>query len=93
MLMCRQHAHGLCLCARFGFTFDWLVPTCTGWTQKETEVLRLSLMKHGVGNWKVIIHERVLPGKTLAQLVCQTQKLLGQQSLKGLLRCGRRAVT
>jgi hypothetical protein len=54
-----------------------------GWTREETEVLRFALMKYGIGNWQTIIEERVLPGKTNAQLVCQTQRLLGQQSLIG----------
>ena len=46
-------------------------------------MLHHALMKFGIGNWKTIIAEKVLPGKTIAQLVCQTQRLLGQQSLKG----------
>ena len=55
-------------------------------------MLRLALMRFGVGNWKTIIAERVLPGKSLAQLVCQTQKLLGQQSLRGEAVCSARPV-
>ena len=55
----------------------------SGWTHEETDVLHHTLMKFGVGNWKAVIAEKVLPGKTIAQLVCQTQRLLGQQSLKG----------
>lgn len=58
-----------------------------GWTVAETAVLRYALMKYGVGNWKTITAEKVLPGKTVAQLVCQTQRLLGQQSLKGARPC------
>eukprot|EP00948_MAST-09A_sp_MAST-9A-sp1_P000375 g375.t1 len=52
-----------------------------GWNEKEVEVFKLAMQKYGVGNWKTIISERILPGKTNAQLVCQAQRLLGQQSL------------
>ena len=40
-----------------------------------------ALIKYGIGSWTVIIKTRCLPGKTVAQLYNQAQRLLGQQSL------------
>jgi len=44
------------------------------------QVLRLALMKLGVGNWTGIIESGCLPGKTTSQLNNQTQRMLGKQS-------------
>ncbi len=52
-----------------------------GWTEDEVEVLKIALMKFGVGKWKRITNSNCLPGKTIAQMNLQTQRLLGQQSL------------
>eukprot|EP01028_Stygiella_incarcerata_P013615 TRINITY_DN82867_c0_g1_i1.p1 TRINITY_DN82867_c0_g1~~TRINITY_DN82867_c0_g1_i1.p1 ORF type:complete len:247 (-),score=63.56 TRINITY_DN82867_c0_g1_i1:106-738(-) len=52
-----------------------------GWTPQESEVLRLCLMLFGVGCWGNILDLGLLPGKTRSQLVIQTQRMLGQQSL------------
>ena len=54
-----------------------------GWTKSEIEVLRLALMKYGIGSWNQLVQLRILPGKTVSQIVCQAQRLIGQQSLKG----------
>lgn len=54
-----------------------------GWTSEETDILRLAIMKFGVGSWSKIIQAQCLPGKTPAQLNLQTQRMLGQQSLAG----------
>lgn len=59
----------------------WNYTLAPGWTQKELEVLVASLKKYGIGRWARITKERVLPGKTQAQLVLQAQRLLGQQSM------------
>ena len=67
--------------------FDLFEHTRLGWTQEEVEVLRLALMKFGVGNWSAIIQSGSLPGKTVAQLNNQTQRMLGQQSTAGMLEC------
>ncbi|KAI9297403.1 hypothetical protein K502DRAFT_347116 [Neoconidiobolus thromboides FSU 785] len=58
----------------------WNCTLSPGWTQKEVDILRLALMKFGIGNWSKIIQSQCLLGKTVAQLNLQTQKLLGQQS-------------
>jgi len=58
----------------------WNFTLSPGWNRKETEVLRLALMKFGVGNWSEILECNCLPGKTVVQLNNQTQRMLGQQS-------------
>lgn len=40
-------------------------------------------MKYGIGSWKQITSLKLLPGKTVSQIVCQVQRMIGQQSLKG----------
>ena len=52
-----------------------------GWTKDEVEILKLALMKYGIGKWKDIQREGCLPSKTISQMNLQTQRLLGQQSL------------
>ena len=52
-----------------------------GWRDDEVEVLKVALMKYGIGRWKKIMVSQCLPGKTPSQLSSQTQRLLGQQSL------------
>lgn len=59
----------------------WNFSLSPGWTKKEVEVFEAALTKYGIGNWTNIIKHRCLPGKTVAQLYNQTQRLLGQQSL------------
>jgi len=49
-------------------------------------VLKLALMKFGVGQWKEIVESGCLPGKLIQQLNGQTQRLLGQQSLATFTR-------
>ena len=51
------------------------------WRPDEVAVLKVALMKFGIGRWKKIVKSEVLPGKTPIQLSKQTQTLLGQQSL------------
>lgn len=46
-------------------------------------ILRLALMKYGIGRWVQILDTGLLPGKLIQQLNGQTQRLLGQQSLAG----------
>ena len=52
-----------------------------GWTRQEVEVLKIALMKFGIGKWKAIKNHGCLPTKTISQMNLQTQRLLGQQSL------------
>ena len=59
----------------------WNFSLSPGWTKKEVEVFGAALIKYGIGSWKKIIDHRCLPGKTVAQLYNQSQRLLGQQSL------------
>lgn len=58
----------------------WNSTLSPGWTGEEMQILRLALMRLGVGNWSGIIESGCLPGKTTAQLNNQTQRMLGQQS-------------
>ncbi|KAJ1897301.1 hypothetical protein LPJ66_003453 [Kickxella alabastrina] len=58
----------------------WNCTLSPGWSLDEVQVLRKALMKFGVGNWMKIIESECLPGKTIAQMNLQTQRMLGQQS-------------
>ncbi|KAI9503765.1 hypothetical protein GGI25_003849 [Coemansia spiralis] len=58
----------------------WNCTLSPGWTQSEVQVLRQALLKFGIGNWTKIIESDCLPGKTIAQMNLQTQRMLGQQS-------------
>ncbi|KAI8636347.1 hypothetical protein BD408DRAFT_397531 [Parasitella parasitica] len=58
----------------------WNMTLSPGWTNEESEALRLAAMKFGIGNWSKIRESQVLPYKTNAQLNIQLQRLLGQQS-------------
>jgi hypothetical protein len=49
------------------------------------EVLKLALMKFGIGKWTRIEKSKVLPTKSIQQCYLQTQRLLGQQSLAGFM--------
>lgn len=57
-----------------------------GWTRDEVNALRLCLKAFGVSAWGRIAATGLLPGKTTGQLSGQAQRLLGQQSLAGVLR-------
>ena len=59
----------------------WNYTLSPGWTQKEIEVFVAALQKYGIGRWTRITKERILPGKTVAQMYNQCQRLLGQQSI------------
>jgi hypothetical protein len=61
----------------------WNCTLSPGWTHEEVNVLRLALMKLGIGNWVAIIDSGCLPGKNISQLNSQTQRMLGQQSTAG----------
>lgn len=60
---------------------SWNFTPAPGWTKEEAQILKLCLMKHGVGRWIQILETGLLPGKLIQQLNGQTQRLLGQQSL------------
>lgn len=59
----------------------WNFTPSPGWSKDEVLILRLSLMKFGIGKWVQILDTGLLPGKLIQQLNGQTQRLLGQQSL------------
>eukprot|EP01103_Thecamoeba_quadrilineata_P001836 TRINITY_DN11695_c0_g1_i1.p1 TRINITY_DN11695_c0_g1~~TRINITY_DN11695_c0_g1_i1.p1 ORF type:complete len:266 (-),score=85.18 TRINITY_DN11695_c0_g1_i1:61-858(-) len=58
----------------------WNSTLSPGWTEEESGILHLAIMKFGLGRWKDIIDSGCLPGKTPSQLNIQSQRLLGQQS-------------
>ncbi|RKP10237.1 hypothetical protein THASP1DRAFT_27965 [Thamnocephalis sphaerospora] len=58
----------------------WNCTYSPGWSQDEAEVLRKAVMKFGIGSWARIVEAGCLPGKTIAQMNLQLQRLLGQQS-------------
>ena len=45
------------------------------------DILKIALMKFGIGKWQTILKHGCLPSKTISQMNLQTQRLLGQQSL------------
>jgi hypothetical protein len=59
----------------------WNYTLSPGWKAEEVQVLRLALMKFGIGKWKRIVESKCLPGKSIGQIYMQTQRLVGQQSL------------
>ncbi|TNV82257.1 hypothetical protein FGO68_gene14884 [Halteria grandinella] len=59
----------------------WNYSLSPGWTQEEVTVLKIALMKFGIGKWTKIEKSGVLPTKSIQQCYLQTQRLLGQQSL------------
>ena len=59
----------------------WNFTPSPGWTREEARILKLCLLKHGIGKWVQILDTGLLPGKMIQQLNGQTQRLLGQQSL------------
>eukprot|EP00347_Sterkiella_histriomuscorum_P013536 403364335 len=59
----------------------WNYALSPGWTQQEVEILKIALMKFGVGRWSAINKSGVLPTKQIQQCYLQTQRLIGQQSL------------
>lgn len=61
----------------------WNFTPSPGWTKEEAQILKLCLMKYGVGRWVQILDTGLLPGKLIQQLNGQTQRLIGQQSLAG----------
>ena len=69
----------LACCNRWNFT------PSPGWTKEEAAILKLCLMKYGVGKWVQILETGLLPGKLIQQLNGQAQRLLGQQSLAGVM--------
>ena len=62
-------------------TCRWNFTPAPGWTKEEAQILKLCLMKQGIGRWVQILETGLLPGKLIQQLNGQTQRLLGQQSL------------
>ena len=59
----------------------WNFALSPGWSPQEVEILKLSLMKYGIGRWSKICASDCLPTKNISQMYIQTQRLLGQQSL------------
>ncbi|WIA21591.1 hypothetical protein OEZ85_000779 [Tetradesmus obliquus] len=59
----------------------WNFAPSPGWSKEESLILKLCLMKYGVGQWLQIQATGLLPGKMIQQLNGGTQRLLGQQSL------------
>ena len=43
----------------------WNYALSPGWTKEEVEVLKICLMKYGIGKWTRITKEQRLPSKTI----------------------------
>ena len=63
----------------------WNFSASPGWTYEEKAILKLLLRAHGVGKWKQFTDSNLLPGKKITQMNGQTQRLVGQQSLAGMV--------
>ncbi|CDW81052.1 UNKNOWN [Stylonychia lemnae] len=59
----------------------WNYALSPGWTQQEVEVLKIGLMKFGIGKWTAMEKSGILPTKSIQQCYLQTQRIIGQQSL------------
>lgn len=55
----------------------WNYALSPGWNRQEVEILKIALMKFGVGKWKAIEASGCLPTKTIGQMYLQAQRLLG----------------
>lgn len=64
--------------------YRWNFTPSPGWTKEESLILKLCLMKFGIGQWVQIQATGLLPGKLIQQLNGATQRLVGQQSLAGV---------
>ena len=58
----------------------WNFAPSPGFTKEEVVILKYCLILR-VGRWVQILDSGFLPGKLIQQLNCQTQRLIGQQSL------------
>eukprot|EP01116_Phalansterium_solitarium_P001156 TRINITY_DN10934_c0_g1_i2.p1 TRINITY_DN10934_c0_g1~~TRINITY_DN10934_c0_g1_i2.p1 ORF type:complete len:338 (+),score=89.80 TRINITY_DN10934_c0_g1_i2:149-1162(+) len=63
----------------------WNRSSAPGWSAEERDILRMAVMKFGIGKWREIIDQNCLPGKTPSQLNLQVQRLMGQQSLRDFM--------
>ena len=59
----------------------WNFVLSPGWDPREAEILKIALMKFGIGRWVKIAKSDCLPNKAISQMYMQTQRLVGQQSL------------
>lgn len=50
----------------------WNFALSPGWEPKEAEILKIALMKFGVGRWVKIAKSECLPTKTIGQMYIQT---------------------
>ena len=49
----------------------WNYALSPGWSRQEVEILKIAMMKFGVGRWKAIETSECLPTKTIAQMYLQ----------------------
>lgn len=73
--------------------YSWNFTPSPGWSKEESLILKLCLMKFGIGQWVQIQATGLLPGKLIQQLNGAAQRLLGQQSLAGEGRSRERAAS
>lgn len=43
----------------------WNYTLSPGWTEQEVSVLKLALMRYGIGRWRKIINCQCMPGKSI----------------------------
>ena len=46
----------------------WNYALSPGWTAQEVEILKIALMKYGVGRWQKIVESECLPTKNISQM-------------------------
>ena len=55
----------------------WNYALSPGWSPQEVEILKIAVMKFGVGKWTDLFKADVLPGKMIQQCYLQTQRIFG----------------
>ena len=49
----------------------WNYALSPGWTTQEVEILKIALMKFGIGRWRTIEESQCLPTKSMSQMYLQ----------------------
>lgn len=59
----------------------WNVSMQAGWSPMEIKLLKVGVMKYGVGKWTEFYQSQVIPTKDIGSCYLQLQRIMGQQSL------------
>ena len=56
----------------------WNTSLSPGWTALETKLLKVAVMKFGIGKWTALYNAKILPTKLIMSCYLQLQRLMGQ---------------